>query len=600
MKDIVVTPEDMRLTDLRSCAPRTTVAKAATLCALVLMTCLIIGLFSAPVTWNEIFLTASLKDIATLPSMPLGTVLIAVPEVNVELPKAQHYPPWIIAPLTAFISLAGTIPGLASIHPLGPEVLSVRIFTALLALLGIPLLLRSISFTTPLSKNFIPHSNKISWLETTTLAAFLLFFARTGGIEQLLVILSLAMLWFGQGHPPSEARSLWQGRARVSASAALLALSHSATWIYAIASASLLFLLLYRRQWLWFKKNVLWAIAFGALVLSVLYLTMSSYEGLVHSFTLRWLYEFDMRHSHWGWPGSSFVFRIVSLLLMLMALRRMAIGFRSTHALRTPEAFLVCTTLCAGVFIAFRQINPTFEDLLLQVSLFFCSTRLRTQQSVSLHRPLVVGAPFSESFLQRADQLIFRIALAAGSLLTLFVILLLAAPETSALPELLTWMAALRSSVQELKFELMIMSALAAVLLTAALKRAQKTHADRTLVLLLSVVFFLHLGAFVRSNILWNHYRQLTLAIPNSHTLLYLPPLAPFVALQASPHTKHMAVPVQSGDAGIPPQDRMTLILPAHLSDLCRAMNWSIESTHGIFAVCTMERGSLWKMVLLN
>jgi hypothetical protein len=559
-----------------------------------------ITLFSAPVTWNEIFLTASLKDITRFSSMPPAAETLAVFDSLISIPKAQHYPPWLTLSLATLATSTDALKWVSASLAQEPQVLALRIFALALAIASCFGLLRIISFNNTREHTFYKTSQLSLFLAKSAPCALLLFFARVGAAEQLLVILSLVLLWFHSERSLHDAHTALQRRLFLSAAAGLLALSSSVTWIYSIATAALLYGLLYRPQGSWLKQQLLWFVALGIAFFSLLFLLLSSYEGLVHTFTLRWLYEYDMRHSSWGWPGSSVLFRIVACSLMFAALRRTIIFLRKAEALQVPEAFLVLLTLSAGVFLGFRQINPTIEDLLLQCGVFFLSRYVRITHTTPMTALRNPRSPLLAATLRSTERLIFFAQWFLAASFGAACIALLALPTAPALPELQVWLSALQNAINAEKVAFTALGlgvlGIAALLLYCSRKASEL----RPSAWLLAFVLMLHFGSFVRTHCLWDQYKRLTQEIPDSTTFLYLPPLAPFVALNTSKHKKHMVVPAQSGDAGEAPQDTTVLVLPAHLSDLCQAMDWKVEASHGIFSVCTLRPGSLWKLVLLN
>ncbi|MBM3381824.1 MAG: hypothetical protein FJY29_05225 [Betaproteobacteria bacterium] len=592
-------PEDTRLADLHIQNQRRMHFRLSALCTLALFVCAIITLFSAPVTWNEIFLTASLKDISTFPSMPAGALLIPEANAPITIPKPLHYAPWLTSTVGSLSSALSALPSLTAIFIQTPKILALRLFTLLLALLAAPVLLQGIVLgadtETNSQKTFAPRSP----LETTALCALVLFFARIGGVEQLLVILALSLLWWQPTRFTAGFTKPWHKRIQILVSAMLLALSHSQTWIYSICSASLIFFFLNRHALLWFKQHFIWFVAGCGVIFAFLFPALSSYEGLVHSFTVRWLYEYNMRQSLWGWPGSSVVFRLLSFYLMILALRRGLATFRETKGNGTPEQFMICLSFAAGIFLAFQQINPTFEDFLLHLALFYFSKHVRHKSSPPTASPQFKPSPRLDRLLRTADTFLLGIFPATTVVLASLCIFLFISPSANVLREIQVWLSTLQQAFAASKIELSMYATVSLAVLTL-LFRAKIAQKSRPAISVLMAVVFLHLGSVVRSHCIWKPYSRLVQAIPDTHTFLYLPPLAPFVALQTSKHMKHMAVPVQTGDAGAPLDGTVVLVLPSHISDLCQAMNWNLAETHGIFAVCTLGRDSLWKMVLLN
>jgi len=516
---------------------------------------------------------------------------------NIELSMPQFYTPWLLMTLAA-LSKQLQHSGLNSLFPsLDIELLSIRLATLFIA---IPMMRPVYEFVSERDEQQDKTQRKFKNTSITkaNLAIIaLLFFVRIGALEQLLILTALLLL---RSLPPAYSKlskDILSRRLLLATFGFTLALSGSGTWTWAIGIGALVYFMLFCRRKNWIQPRLIWPSICALLTFSGLYLFSSSYQSLMHNLTLRWLSEIDVRHSDWGWSGSSYLWKAIALTLSLFSARRLLMFCRGQRTTSAAEAMLLSCVFSSGIILALKQRNPLFEDIYLQVCLyFFCSPYFSKLKPLDLQIP----GWLNSTALKKASPYLFFFFILALCCFALFGIVLFVSSNTSMLPELQAWLFAVAEAIPDQR-NFILFSAILWVLIAAVVMRTCEPASERKRrILTVSALLVLSTGCEIRSSCLWDQLHKVLSSTSRTQTLVYLPPLESFITIAAPEHKNNMVTVERSVTHLSPYGASVALLLPSHVSDLCQATGWKIEKKHGIFTLCTMNQDSLWKLLPLN
>ena len=516
---------------------------------------------------------------------------------NIELSMPHFYPPWILMTL-ATLSKQLQHSGLNSLLPgIDVEQLSIRLVTLFMAL---PMMRPVYEFVSQSAEQQDKTQRKFrntSITKANLAIIALLFFVRVGALEQLLILAALLLLRSLPSPSSQLDKDILSSRLLLATFGFTLALSGSGTWTWAIGIGALLYFVLFCRRKSWLQPRLIWPSICALLTFSSLYLFSGSYQSLMHNLTLRWLSEIDVRHSDWGWSGSSYLWKAIALTLSLFSARRLLMFCRGQRATSAAEAMILSCVFSSGIILALKQRNPLFEDIYLQGCLyFFCSPHFSKMKPLDLQSP----GWLNSAALKKASPYFFFFVVLALSCLALLGIVVFLSPSTSMLPELQAWISAVEEAILDQR-KFIIFSAILWALIALVLKRTgEPTLERRSSILAVSALFVLSTGCEIRASCLWDQLHKVLSAASTAQALVYLPPLESFITIAAPEHKKNIVTVERSVTHPSPYGASVVLLLPSHVSDLCQATGWKIEKKHGIFTLCRMNQDSLWKLLPLN
>lgn len=533
---------------------------------------------------------SSIHDALTTKWASGGQIALSVP---------QFYPPWLLA-LISFVSKElpiskyGILGGMGGSYQFALRTLSLG--------LGLVLVIRLRKLFS--ESNSIFQNQNIENASPSRFAApvsILLIFilCSIGAVQQILVLLAFSHLTEKRTHCSSTIALKQSTTGSPYLAVMTLALSTSTTWIMASILAALIYFSLFIRKTSWLCRHFLPILFCGIITLATHFLLFSSYQGLVHAFNLRWLFEISMHGKAWGWSGSSLLWKTIALIFSILSVRLLCSPSIRKEITRI-EAAMVCLSLASGYLIAFHQKTPIVEDLCVQAAIVFAllSRLLLHNHDTTLKMPFY--RYLESSFVQTFIRGLWPATLIVISLILLYFVLPAAFPESNLHPELSAWSSAIFSTLST-NAVTYLMAALIFILLILAvglLKVSKSLQSEISNTLILALLFYIF--SDIRVSCLWGDFQKSLNAIAKNQNILYLPSLKPFIQLASPKQTSTMAVVEQATPLPHPSSQNLALLLPTHVSDLCHALRWRIEFKHGIFTVCTMSQDSLWKFVLLN
>lgn len=491
--------------------------------------------------------------------------------------------------------------GLNSLLPsLDIELLSIRLATLFIAIPMMRPVYEFVSESSESSEQLNKPQRKfknVSITKANLAIIALLFFVRIGALEQLLILTALLLL---RSLPPANSKlskDILSRSLLLATFGFTLALSGSGTWTWAIGLGALVYFVLFCRRKNWIHPQLIWPSICALLAFSGLYLFSSSYQSLVHNLKLRWLFEIDVRHSDWGWSGSSYLWKAIALTLSLFSARRLLIFCRGQTTTSAAEAMLLSCVFSSGIILALKQRNPLFEDLYLQGCLyFFCPPYF------SKLKPLDVQIPgwLNSTARKKASPSLFFFSILALCSFALFGIVLFLSSHTSMLPELQAWLSAVAEAIHDQRNFILFSAILLGLIAAVVMRACEPTRERKRKMMTVIALFVLSTGCEIRSSCLWDQLHKVLSSIQRAQTLVYLPPLESFINIAAPEHKNNMVTVERSLTNPSPYGASVALLLPSHVSDLCQATGWKIEKKHGIFTLCTMNQDSLWKLLPLN
>lgn len=545
----------------------------------------------SPISWSEIFLITTLKNIAGETSIQEALTLKWAAGGSIALSTAQHDPPWQLLLLSKISNALPVGWDTSNLVLGGREQIAARcVAISLAGVLFIPLL------------RWLQASSTVVWvkdksfLESAVAVLLLFVLTRHTALQQLVALISLIpfsqLSHFESKLNTERRRSLGM----LCLGAILLVLSGSKTWIPVITLSALIYGCVVVRKLNWFSRRFGPAIVVGGVFFWVQHASITSYQGLVHHFTIRWLYDVTMVTTDWSWTGSSTIWKAAAAGFSVLALRSVYSKNHRTYA--QPLQYLVGLIIAvAGLWICINQQNPLFEDICVQAFLL-CLLRISLQnQRPSPFNALPFHSLTESPIIQKAARallIVFWVSLIA---LPLLLIALAFVPGSTVLAELDAWIAASRIAFKD-EFAQVVWATFFGFSLFFILNRM--SLARMKALFLTSLLLLFYVINVIRGHSLWEQHRQLSSLIPAAHRILYFSSIEPFITIDRSPHPSSMVVINRNTDAPQPFSTQVSLLLPTHASDLCQAMNWRIERKHGIFTLCAMTQDSLWKLFPLN
>ena len=584
---------------------------------LFVLLCLWGILTRAPVTWNEIFFIASLKKLPDTAALTSGLAEKFLHDNKIILSQALHNPPWLLSSTTWLAHQLNHLCQEQCFALIGQaELLAERMSCVIIAILiGIiwsALRKRDELFGNPFQPRLVQRA------KPEHIVLFLFVLCRSGALEQLFFVLAVLLL----GFLPNQQTKLNSDHRRaffamLGAGIALI-LSGTRTWIPALFIASFVACLRAEKNksfWRWFLSLSL-LVAAGY---SVAFIYQTSYQAFVHHLNQRWFNRIGLASIRSGWAGSSLLWRVIALGFALTALRHFAQQVKhathagSSRAIQLAESyqrepFFVFLTASAGFWIAIRQSTPLFEDLCLLAAVFFLAPKRYCPAGFSNAEHATEKIFAKQNLTRFFATWTWRLYTLACAGVIVFAALLIISPATEILPELKSWLSALKEFILARWLDILTFVAATGILLFANryLSRGKSEQTQTTQILpaisrLSIFLFALFIGVSeIRARILWEHLKLTVDRVAAETTLLYLPPMDPFLQLSGYTKNKNMVVVDRTLNETRPQGRTFALLLPTHVSEVCQAMHWKIEANHGIFTLCSMNQDSLWKLLPLN
>lgn len=567
------------------------------LCGIVLFV-----LFQPPVSWKEIYFLATLKQQTVTGQVSLGPDFKTSGIEGLHMSWAFHDPPWLLDFLSLLLRLLRSFfPSDCGVSMGGCARIALRL-TALLPA-AVSFLFLTFSLRHRASSRAVFQSEEQNTDTATPIfhVAALVTLASLGALEHLFIVCSLTMLHYMTSQPVRPKQQLFTSLILISVSG-LLATSGSQLWITALLAAGLILgQLRSGSQKSAVRRHVMGCAFLSAFFFVGLFFLSSNSLNLVHHFTLRWLNNIQLRDIDTGWSGSSLLWKGVALWLMSLSLRELARSARTRKITSPQKLFLHLLVSISGVLLCFACKNPLIEDIVLQLFLSILSfgTAFRNEDETAIKTIPQKNSRAFEIFvaaLRFTPQLIGWGLAFAG----LVALLLTLAPNTTTVPELKAWASALAELVaaRPMPF-LLALIFIIAVCAVSVVRPLSVTLNKRVFAANICLVLLL-IGTHLRAALLWRPLEEVVKKATAGQIVAFLPPLESLVRLSVE-NSRVQMVSVSDADTETPAWgDSSVLLVPRFASELCHAMDWNIEGKYGIFTVCTMVRGSKWKLVPLN
>ncbi|MEN9810318.1 MAG: hypothetical protein RLZZ488_1885 [Pseudomonadota bacterium] len=418
----------------------------------------------------------------------------------------------------------------------------------------------------------------------------LLLFVRWGAAEQLFILIGLASIARTAPATSKLDKDRNQTLRWLAVGASALACAHSRTWIYSIAPATLVWILLqpFKAQ---LVKQTAFAVSVFAAIFIFLFMTNGSYETLVGHLTQRWLHLNEPRYISVVWQGAVLPWKVLSLWLGLVNLRRFAASV--ALPVKSRDSFTQMLIVSAAAQLCYFQKTPAAADVLLLALMTVYQTPQAKTQTKTL-------------FLSLANSLLWVFATGLLSALIIGIILLLS-PTTRAVPDLAATVYGLERLWKSFPFlclTTVFLTMIGAYFFYGSLRCGNTGNKSRAAKFahfaLCSVVAFLYFANELRGRFIWHALESSITTLPRQTQLFYLPKLEPLIRLlPQTPHRKRMAG-IYQGESVMQEEQRSILLIPVEVSEVCQSAGWNVETTHGIFALCDTGQGTISHLLPMN